>query len=211
MNLFAEPDDHAIGRSRGGLSTKIHSLVDGKGRPLVLLVAPGQGGDAPMFTHLMNELKIKRPGPGRPRTRPDRVRGDKAYSSRAIRTHLRDRGIIAVIPQPSDQIGHRKRRGSSGGRPPGPGRAAAPRAGLQRPERRRTQFQHLQTMAGPGHPLRQTRTHLPRRSSPPSNQHLADSFRRHALVARDSLQAADQFVCLFEIARQLGALVNGTL
>ena len=50
MNLFAEPDDHAIGRSRGGLSTKIHSLVDGKGRPLVLLVAPGQGGDAPMFT-----------------------------------------------------------------------------------------------------------------------------------------------------------------
>ena len=60
MNLFAEPDDHAIGRSRGGLSTKIHSLVDGKGRPLVLLVAPGQGGDAPMFTHLMNELKIKR-------------------------------------------------------------------------------------------------------------------------------------------------------
>jgi putative transposase len=118
MNLFAEPDDHAVGRSRGGLSTKIHALVDGKGRPLVLLVAPGQGGDAPMFAHLMNQLKINRAGQGRPRTRPDRVRGDKAYSSRAIRTHLRDRGIIAVIPQPSDQIGHRKRRGSSGGRPP---------------------------------------------------------------------------------------------
>jgi len=118
MNLFAEPDDHAVGRSRGGLSTKIHALVDGKGRPLVLLVAPGQGGDAPMFAHLMNQLKINRAGQGRPRTRPDRVRGDKAYSSRAIRTHLRDRGITAVIPQPSDQIGHRKRRGSTGGRPP---------------------------------------------------------------------------------------------
>ena len=39
MNLLAEPADHAIGRSRGGLSTKIHALVDGKGRPLVLLVA----------------------------------------------------------------------------------------------------------------------------------------------------------------------------
>lgn len=37
-NLSAEPDDHAIGRSRGGLSTKIHALVDGKGGPLVLLV-----------------------------------------------------------------------------------------------------------------------------------------------------------------------------
>ena len=117
MNLFDEPDDHAIGRSRGGLSTKIHALVDGKGRPLVLL-APGQGGDAPMFTHLMDQLKVNRAGPGRPRTRPDRVRGDKAYSSKAIRSHLHDRGIVAVIPQPADQIGHRKRRGSTRGRPP---------------------------------------------------------------------------------------------
>ncbi|ALE04634.1 transposase [Arthrobacter sp. ERGS1:01] len=118
MNLLDEPADHAIGRSRGGLTTKIHALVDGNGRPLALLVAPGQGGDAPMFPHLMDHLSINRAGPGRPRTRPDRVRADKAYSSKAIRTHLRDRGITAVIPQPSDQIGHRKRRGSSGGRPP---------------------------------------------------------------------------------------------
>lgn len=84
----------------------------------MLLTGPGQGGDSPMFPLLMGQLKIDRIGHGRPRTRPDRVRGDKAYSSRAIRSHLRDRGIVAVIPQPSDQIGHRKRRGSSGGRPP---------------------------------------------------------------------------------------------
>lgn len=116
--LRIEPPDHAIGRSRGGLSTKIHALVDGNGRPLVLLTGPGQGGDSPMFPLLMGQLRIARPGAGRPRTRPDRVRADKAYSSRAIRTHLRDRGIGAVIPQPSDQIGHRKRRGSRGGRPP---------------------------------------------------------------------------------------------
>ena len=55
---------------------------------------------------------------GRPRTRPDRLRADKAYSSRAIRAHLRGRGVVAVIPEPSDQIGHRTRRGSRGGRPP---------------------------------------------------------------------------------------------
>lgn len=71
-----------------------------------------------MFPLLMSQLKIDRTGPGRPRTRPERVRGDKAYSSRAIRSHLRERGIVAVIPQPSDQLGHRKRRGSAGGRPP---------------------------------------------------------------------------------------------
>ena len=43
---------------------------------------------------------------------------DKAYSARAHRALLRSRGIKAVIPQPSDQIRHRKRRGSKGGRPP---------------------------------------------------------------------------------------------
>ena len=70
-----------------------------------------------MFPVLMEHLRVARRGPGRPRTRPDRVRGDKAYSSRAIRTHLRERGIVAVIPEPADQRGHRVRRGSRGGRP----------------------------------------------------------------------------------------------
>lgn len=84
---------------------------------LVVLVGPGQAGDAPMFPILMDHLRVDRRGPGRPRTRPDRVRGDKAYSSRAIRQDLRDRDIVAVIPEPADQQGHRKRRGSKGGRP----------------------------------------------------------------------------------------------
>ena len=44
--------------------------------------------------------------------------GDKAYSSRANRKALRDKRISATIPEPNDQIGHRKRRGSRGGRPP---------------------------------------------------------------------------------------------
>ena len=71
-----------------------------------------------MFPHLMAHLQVARHGPGRPRTRPGRLRADNAYSSRAIRTHLRSRGITAVIPEPADQVGHRKRRGSQGGRPP---------------------------------------------------------------------------------------------
>jgi transposase InsO family protein len=100
------------------LSTKVHQLVDGHGYPLVVLVGPGQAGDAPMFEHLMAHLRIDRPGPGRARTRPDRLRADKAYSSRAIRGHLRRRRVVAVIPEPADQQGHRTRRGSRGGRPP---------------------------------------------------------------------------------------------
>lgn len=116
--LYDEPVDHGIGRSRGGLSSKIRHLVEGHGRPLVVLVGPGQAGDSPMFPVLLDHLRAGRVGPGRPRTRPDAVLGDKAYSARAHRRLLRSRGIKAVIPEPSDQIRNRQRRGSRGGRPP---------------------------------------------------------------------------------------------
>lgn len=116
--LYDEPSHHAIGRSRGGLSSKVHQLVDGLGRPLVVLVGPGQANDSPMFPELLSHLSVDRCGPGRPRTTPDAVLGDKAYSAKAHRELLRSRGIKAVIPEPSDQIGNRKRRGSRGGRPP---------------------------------------------------------------------------------------------
>lgn len=65
----------------------------------------------------MARLRVPRPI-GRPRITPDVVLADKAYSSRAICSHLRRRGIRTVIPQPADQGANRKRLGSSGGRPP---------------------------------------------------------------------------------------------
>ncbi|WP_425411417.1 IS5 family transposase [Longispora albida] len=115
--LAGEPTDHALGRSRGGLSTKIHLAADGSCRPLCFVLTAGQANDAPAFETVMAAIRVPRPT-GRPRVRPTVVMADKAYSSRAIRRHLRRRGIRAVIPQPSDQIAHRKRRGRSGGRPP---------------------------------------------------------------------------------------------
>lgn len=84
----------------------------------MVLVGAGQAHDGPVFEHLLAHLKVDRHRGGRARTRPDRVRADRAYSSRATRTRLRRRGIRAVIPEPSDQVTHRKRRGSYGGRPP---------------------------------------------------------------------------------------------
>ncbi|WP_442806976.1 IS5 family transposase [Streptomyces sp. NBC_01318] len=111
--------DHALGRSRGGLSTKVHLASDSQARPLAIHVTAGQAGDAPAFEAVMARIRIPRTGLGRPRTRPATVLADRAYSSRAIRGHLRRRGIRAVIPQPADQIGHRLRRGRAGGRPPG--------------------------------------------------------------------------------------------
>lgn len=118
-NLRDEPADHGVGRSRGGLSTKIHQLCDGHGLPLVVLIGPGHAHDSPMFEMLMRQLRVPRHGRGRPRTRPAAVLGDRAYSSRANRTHLRSRGICAVIPEQSTHGAHRRRRGSRGGRPVG--------------------------------------------------------------------------------------------
>lgn len=52
-----------------------------------------------------------------PRTRPDAVAGDQAYSSRGNRAYLRKRRIKAVIPEKRDQAANRKKKGSRGGRP----------------------------------------------------------------------------------------------
>ena len=112
------PDREALGRSRGGLTSKIHLLADSGCRPLARLTSAGQRHDSLAFVPLMGRLKIARRCPGRPRTRPGRVLCDKAYSSAAIRGHLHRRGIKATIPEPADQVRNRLKRGSRGGRPP---------------------------------------------------------------------------------------------
>lgn len=113
-----EPADHALGRSRGGWTTKLHLACEQGCRVLSMLLTGGQVGDSPQFGAVLAGIRIPRLGLGRPRVRPDRVLADKAYSSRANRDYLRRRGIKATIPVPADQAGHRRNRGSGGGRPP---------------------------------------------------------------------------------------------
>lgn len=117
-NLPAGHDREALGRSRGGLTTKVHLVADDRCRPLSRVTTAGQRHDSVAFADVMAGIRIARRGGGRPRTRPDRVLGDKAYSSRAIRTYLRRRRIAATIPEPADQQANRARRGGRGGRPP---------------------------------------------------------------------------------------------
>ncbi len=88
----------ALGRSRGGFSTKIHVRAERRGKPLVLLVSAGERHDQMLFEPLMQQGWIKREGRGRPRHRPSRLVGDKGYSSRRIRTWLRRHGIRHTIP-----------------------------------------------------------------------------------------------------------------
>ncbi len=94
------------------------SGLDAFGRPLALVVTGGNTNDCTQFTTVMEAIRVPRIGPGRPRTRPSHVIGDKGYSSKAIRTWLRRRGIAHTIPERADQVRNRLRRGSRGGRPP---------------------------------------------------------------------------------------------
>jgi transposase len=86
---------------------------------LSLILTPGQYGDSPQLRRVPANIRIPRLGPGRPRTRPDSLAADKAYSSRVNRAYLRRRKIRHTIPEPRDQRADRRRRGSAGGRPTG--------------------------------------------------------------------------------------------
>jgi transposase len=98
----------------------VHLLADARSRPLVHVLSPGQRGDTLAYDPLLGRLTVPRPRtkPGPARTRPDRLLGDKAYSATRLRADLRRRHVRATIPVPDDQIRHRRRRGSRGGRPP---------------------------------------------------------------------------------------------
>jgi len=105
-----------LGRSRGGLTSKVHLAADRKCRPLSFVLTAGQAADSPQFVPVLQKVRVRLPV-GRPRTRPDAVAADKAYSSRAHRSYLRKRSIKAVIPEKKDQAANRKKKGSRGGRP----------------------------------------------------------------------------------------------
>ena len=90
--------DEALGRSQGGFSTKLHLRSEGRGKPLVVLLTAGQRHEQTMFEPLMEAGRIHRVHGGRPRQRPQRVAGDKGYSSRRTRQYLQRKGIGAVIP-----------------------------------------------------------------------------------------------------------------
>ena len=103
----SDAETEALGRSRGGFSTKLHLKAEGTGKPMAVAITPGQRHESAAFGGLLRRGAVKRPGRGRPKVRPRRVAGDKGYSSRAIRAGLRRRGIRVTIPRRRDE----RRRG----------------------------------------------------------------------------------------------------
>jgi len=76
-----------MGRSRGGLTTKIHALVDAEGRPVRLALTPGQAGDAPVATGLLDAV-----------AQGAILIADRAYDTNVIRDFAAERGVWANIP-----------------------------------------------------------------------------------------------------------------
>ena len=87
----------ALGRSRGGFSTKIHVRAEGHGKPVTFHLTGGERHDSVALPALLDAGAVRRKR-GRPRLRPRRVAGDKAFADRPSRQHLRARRIRAVIP-----------------------------------------------------------------------------------------------------------------
>ena len=74
------------------------------------MVTAGNVNDTVMMTATLDRIRVPRTGPGRPRTRPERVIADKGYPSKANRAWLRARGIAATIPERQDQVAHRRKK-----------------------------------------------------------------------------------------------------
>ena len=83
-----------MGRSRGGLTTKLHALVDAEGRPVRLELTAGQAADAPMAQRLLEAV-----APG------TTVIADKAYDTDGIRSFVASRKAWANIPPKANRKG----------------------------------------------------------------------------------------------------------
>jgi transposase len=83
--------NQAIGISRGGRTTKIHAIVDSKGRPLNFTVTGGQVHDSQVVGDVLDTPRL-----------PLAVTADKAYDSDKVRQQIKDEGALPVIPSRSN-------------------------------------------------------------------------------------------------------------
>ena len=90
---FIGEKNQAIGISRGGRSTKIHAVVDSKGRPLNFAVTGGQIHDSQVVEEVLHTPRA-----------PLAVTADKAYDSAKVRQQIKDEGALPIIPNRSNAI-----------------------------------------------------------------------------------------------------------
>ena len=155
-------NQEALGRSRGGFSTKVHLRTDAKGRPLVFELTGGQAHEVKGYDGLMELFEAQ----------PEKLLGDKGYDADAIRDDLEERGIEPVIPPKANR------------------KEAIPydREGLQAPQPDRALRQRPQTIPTHRHTIREDREGLPLHAMHRSSKAL-DQNRQHG-PARDGPRKA---------------------
>ena len=99
-----EPDDHALGRSRGGFSTKIHVLCDGLGHPLHFHLTSGQTHESAVLDTVLEGADSNLlDGDGQRIAWPVSLAGDKGYRAAGIDEYLLELGISPVIPSKENE------------------------------------------------------------------------------------------------------------
>src|SRR4029079_15707827 len=84
---------NALGRSRGGFSTKINARTNAEGLPIGVVITPGQAHDVTAFPALMQEIERD----------PEQMLGDSGYDSEAVRNEIEERGGEAAIPSTANR------------------------------------------------------------------------------------------------------------
>ncbi len=97
-----EPEDHALGRSRGGFSTKIHLLCDRHGHPLEFRLTPGQAHDSGSLKALLEGVEVT-DHEGHAMPLPEKLAGDKGYRANWIDKYLLDHDVQPVIPSKKNE------------------------------------------------------------------------------------------------------------
>ena len=94
--------NEALGRSRGGFSTKIHILCDSHGHPLHAVLSPGQAHESTRLVELLEQADVRLDEHDDP-IRPVALAGDKGYRADWIDEYLSDNGMRPVIPSKSNE------------------------------------------------------------------------------------------------------------
>ena len=90
-SLKSDGNDRGIGRSRGGMTSKIHLLSNTLAQPMDFIITGGEVHDSKIASVLLTRNRMKR------------LLADKAYDTDAIRAYLKGRGIEACIPPKSNR------------------------------------------------------------------------------------------------------------
>ena len=84
--------DKAVGRTRGGLNTKLHTIVDGLGNPVEFLLSAGNDHDSIHAIEILERIEIS----------GSSVLADRAYGAKKIRAYISEHGANYVIPSQSN-------------------------------------------------------------------------------------------------------------